>query len=92
MSEFQEAAKLWSGGLGLHVTLNPAGTWSFVGTVPIGLQYFRRDGSPLTDEDVKRITMCGAGLFRKTIGTRTWPSREEAIAEAEKLGFAVVNK
>lgn len=88
-SEFQQALAICNSPLGLHVTKNPAGTWSFVGTVPICLLYFRRDGQPLTEDDIQGIRQCGAGLFRKTIGSRTWPTREAAIAEAQALGYKV---
>lgn len=90
MTEFQQAAKIWTAkNLGLHVIENSNKTWSFVGTVPVNLSYFRRDGQPLTQDDVNGIRQCGAGLFRKTIGCRVWPSREAAIAEAESEGHKV---
>ena len=90
MSEFSQATKIWTAqNLGLHLIENPNKTFSFVGTVPVNLMYFRRDGLPLTDDDVKGIKQCGAGLFRKTIGCRVWPTRNDAIAEAQSLGYEV---
>ena len=91
MNEFREAAQIWNAkNLGLHCIENPNKTFSFVGSVPVNLSYFRRDGLPLTEEDVRGIRQCGAGLFRKTIGCRTWPTREAAIAEASSLGYDVM--
>jgi hypothetical protein len=90
MSEFQQAEKIWSAkNLGLHCIENSTKTLSFVGTVPMNLSYYRRDGQPLTDEDVKGILQCGAGLFRKTIGSRVWLTREDAVNEAKSLGYEV---
>lgn len=92
MSEFQQASKLWSGGLGLHIGQNPAKTFSFSGSVPAILAYYRKDGQPLTEEDARKVIQFGAGLYCNTIGSRTWPTREAAIADAEALGFTVLNK
>ena len=90
MSEFREAAQIWNAkNLGLHVIENSNKTFSFVGYVPVNLSYFRRDGLPLTEEDVAGIRQYGAGLFRKSIGCRVWSTREEAIAEANSLGYNV---
>lgn len=74
------------------VMLNPAGTWSFVGAVDIRLSYFRRDGQPLTEQEVSGIRSHGAGLYRKTIGSCTWPTREAAIAAADAIGATVSNR
>jgi hypothetical protein len=92
MSEFTQASRLWTGGLGLHIGQNPAKTFSFSGSVPAVLGFYRKDGHPLTEEDIRGIAQFGAGLCRKTIGTKTWNTREDAIIEAELLGFTVVNK
>jgi hypothetical protein len=91
MTEFQQAMTIASGrGLGLHVIENPNKTFSFVGSVPMNLSYERRDGQPLTEDDVRGIRQCGVGLFRKTIACRVWQTREDAVAEAKALGFEVL--
>ena len=60
--------------------------------MPAVLGFYRKDGQPLTDDDIRGIAQFGAGLYRKTIGTKTWTARADAIIEAESLGFTVVNK
>ena len=92
MTEFTQASRLWQGGLGLHIGQNPAKTFSFSGNVPAVLGFYRKDGQPLTDDGIRGIAQFGAGLYRKTIGTKTWTARADAIIEAESLGFTVVNK
>lgn len=90
MSEFQQATRLWAGKLGLHVTQYRNGKWGFVGSVPVSLSYERRDGNPLTDEDIDGIRRCGAGIFRATIASRVWETKDAAIASATALGCEVI--
>lgn len=89
MSEFQQAAKLWTGGLGIHVIHNPARTYSFVGSVPVGLSHVQIDGTDITDEQAQAVARHGAGLYRKTIQTRVFATREQAVQFAESRGYEV---
>lgn len=68
---------------------NPAGTYSFTGSCDVRLCYFRRDGQPITDEDARKIASFGAGIYRATIGVRTWPTLDEAVQAARELGLEV---
>lgn len=77
--------------LGCHVTLNPAGTYSFVGSVPCALSVERRDGKPVDAELAANIARHGKGLFRHIVKSRTWPSEEAARTEAARLGFELAN-
>ena len=77
--------------LGLHILHNPAGTYHFVGSVPIELSFYRKDGESLTPYDIEGIQQCGAGLFVKTIGRRTWKTQAEAKLAAESAGYKVAS-
>ena len=89
MSEFSQA--IWGAKYaGLHIIQNPNKTFSFVGSVPASLSYYRKDGQPLTDQNIKEIHQFGAGLLRGEIGPRVWPTREDAIAEANSIGLEVL--
>lgn len=93
MTEFTQATKIWTGNLGLHVDHWPSGKFGFVGSIPIELAYEYADGSfPISDKDAKDIQSFGPGLVMKSRGirTRSWQSREAAIAEAERLGYKVL--
>lgn len=61
-----------TGSLGLHVQLNPAGTFSFVGHVPVVLS---RTGPA---KDIEIGVKHGFGLVRKTVKCRTWATADEA--------------
>ena len=76
---------LGQGNFGIHLMKNPAGTWSFVGSVPVELSYFMRDGSELGAEMIKKIQRHGPGLF-KGVGTRVFKTSKEAIKAAKKAG------
>lgn len=78
-----------AGRLGLHLLKNPAGTWSFVGSVPLDLRYARRDGQPMDDETARGIRAHGPGFYRATVLTRTWPTRDAAYDEATGRGYTV---
>jgi hypothetical protein len=90
MSEMAAMLKGMSRGLGLHVHKNPAGTWSFVGSVPYSLAYARHDGQPVTEEEARKIAGFGLGLFRKTHGPRVWKTEVEAREAARALGYEMI--
>ena len=59
----------------------PTGRWGFVGSVRADLAYIQRDGSPATEEQLKKCLQFGPRLAR--LKTRTWPTEEAAL---ESLG------
>ena len=76
----------------LVLTKNPAGTWSFGGSVPKDLAYAdRATGAPISDEDAAQIAQHGPGLFRARIRSLTWPSEADALAAARALGIDEVD-
>ena len=81
MSEMVQALKAM-GSLGLHVSLNPAGTYSFVGNVPVAL------GHTGPADKIEIGLKHGFGLVRTTVKCRTWPTAEAAWNEAAQLGYA----
>lgn len=70
------------GTLGLHVRKNPAGSWSFEGSVPDELKFTRQDGSPPTAEDMKIAGHSGPGFAR--LKARNWPTEKAAVAALEE--------
>jgi hypothetical protein len=94
VSEFTQAARIWSGNLGLHVDCWPSGKFGFVGSIPVELAYIYKDGSfPISEQDAKDIRQFGPGLVMKSRGiqVRSWESRDAAIAEATRLGHKVIS-
>jgi hypothetical protein len=89
MSELRRSAALCRGNLGLHLLENPANTFSFVGSVPFVLAYEQVDGSDITEQQAKQIRQFGPGLFKSSIRSRGWTSREQAVAFAASRGFSV---
>ena len=77
------------GSLGLHVDKNPAGSFSFVGSVPGDLSYRMKDGSPVPSDLQKKIRDHGPGLFKDQIEPVTYKTREEAVAAATAMGLEV---
>ena len=77
--------------MGCHVLRNPAGTFSFVGDVPMALAYKRRDGTPMDDQLARNISRAGPGLYRDIVKSCTWPTEDAARAEAARLGVALAN-
>ena len=62
---------------------NPAGTWSFVGSVDARLGYKRKDGSEPSEQELRNATQFGprlAGLV-----TRTYPTQQAAIDAAAAI-------
>lgn len=61
---------------------NPAGTWSFVGSVPAKLAYCQADGSVPTQEQLDTAAHCGPGLAK--LRTRCWTTKQAALDAAER--------
>lgn len=57
----------------------PSKRWGFVGSVPAALAF---EGDP--EEAAKRAQFGG-----RFVKTRAWDTKEEALNEAERLGFKV---
>lgn len=71
--------------LGIHLSKNPAGTYSFSGTVPVRLARTNKDGSRLNDEEVRLVSQsCMPALHSKC---RVWDSKEDALRAAEYEGI-----
>lgn len=76
------------GSLGMHATRNPAGTWSFAGSVPFCLCYVMEDGSDVPDDLERDVRSFGAGLFRKAgVRCRVFPTFDAAVSYARLRGF-----
>lgn len=92
MSEFTQAARIWSGNLGLHLDHYPSGKWGFVGSVPCVLAYkYKETGLPISDTDAKDIRQFGPGLIMKSRGIQicAWETAEAALEAAKTAGFEV---
>lgn len=74
---------------GLHLIKNPSGTYSFVGDVPAELAWTTEDGAPPSEEQVKIAAQFGPRFAR--VKERAWPTAEEALKEAEALGYTVAS-
>ena len=83
-------AAVVGGKLGLHVIQFPSGKWGFVGNVPSDLSYEQKDGTPATSEQISNIKQFGAG-FVSGVRKRGWDTKEQAIAEAARLGHKPLN-
>ena len=77
--------------LGLHILKNPAGTFHFVGRVPLDLAFIADD-----PQDAMDAAKFGAGLIRKraeregrVFKTRTFATEQEAREFAVSLGYKV---
>jgi hypothetical protein len=57
----------------------PSGAWGFVGMVDPRLAYRRKDGAPISAEEINNVRSFGMGLFRDTIETVAFPTREAAL-------------
>ena len=71
----------------LTVIQFPSKKWGFVGSVPCSLLYARKDGKPITNDDISSLHQAGPG-FVPHVETMTWESEEAALAEAIKQGFS----
>ncbi len=74
-----------------NVMQYPTGRWGFVGTVDGRLAAEHTDGTPLTEQEMIDCRKFGRGLF-KNIRSRSWETREEAIAAADAIGAEVSNR
>ncbi len=88
-TEMQQALKML-GHMRLHVLHNPAGTYSFVGAVPVDLGYVGRDGHELTADEQRKVAQFGAGMFRSTITCRTFTTAQEAVDFAASRGETAI--
>ena len=66
------------------------GRWGFVGRVDARLAYERKDGQPATDEDYKAAQRMGPSIVG--MKTRTWATKEEALAAAAALATPAVKE
>lgn len=73
--------------LGLHLIENPSGTYSFVGNVPAQLGFVTKAGNMVTSEEVESQLRLPAS--HRTIKSRSFASKDEAMLEARRLGFSL---
>lgn len=73
--------------LGLHLIKNPNETYSFVGRVPSQLAYVTKAGNFATNEEIESQMMLPSKY--RTIKTRVFTCIEDAIREANRLGFKI---
>lgn len=75
----------------LSLIKNPAGTFSFVGSVPVALAFMNADGSEVSESIVsKLVRSCSPALVKKKYGvkTPTFKTVAEALAFAESRGIS----
>jgi hypothetical protein len=72
-----------------HTMQYPSGRWGFVGGVHPHLGYINEDGSPPTEKQIATIRHSGAGFTNPRIKSRTFATKEEALAAADALGQKV---
>lgn len=75
--------------VGLNVLQYPSGAWGFVGKVPVELAWTAKDGGAADPAEVKKAAQFGARFG--DVKTRTWATKEAAVADAQALGYDVVN-
>jgi hypothetical protein len=77
---------------GLHLLKNPGslgamcgptGRWFLVGTVPVHACYARKDGAPLTADDIAAIRHAGPGFA--PVKRRTFDTKDQALAAAAEV-------
>lgn len=76
--------------MGLHIIKNPAGLFSYVGSVPVRLGYTLIDGGNMSEELIKNISQFGPGLFRNKVRSRTFTTYTEAFEFARLCGYTVI--
>lgn len=74
--------------LGLHLIRTPAGSYTFVGSVPCQLAYVTKAGNMVTNDEVESQMRLPASY--RTIKVRVFTSEDMAWLEAARLGFAKV--
>lgn len=72
-------------GMGIHLMKNPAGTWSFTGTIPVELGWLNKDGSELNPKQAKEVAR--ANMPAMLAKTRVFKTSKEAIKVAKKYGY-----
>ncbi len=91
MSEMSQALHLLASLPANVLTKNPAGSYSFVGSVDVQLRYVIADGPAKggvpTDDQIRIARQCGPKIAG--LSTRVWPTPEAAIADATALGLRV---
>lgn len=71
--------------MGATAILCPTGRWALVGRAPVRAAYERKDGQPLTADDIDAIRHAGPGFA--PVKARTYATEEEALrAAAEEIG------
>lgn len=79
--------KVRMGGLGLHLTTNPTGNFSFKGRVPVNLAWVNKDGSILNALEAKDVAT--ANYPAMLAKTRVFNHPADALDAAEKLNVFV---
>lgn len=73
--------------LGIHLIKNPAGTYSFKGTIPVVLGWVNKDGSELTEDEAKEVARSNyPAMLAKS---RVFEYPEDAIAAATVLSVHI---
>lgn len=73
------------GQFGLHLMKNPAGTYSFVGSVPVELGWLSKSGKELTPDEAKEVAR--ANMPAMLAKTRVFKTPQEAFKVAKKYGY-----
>jgi len=75
--------------LGIHLILNPAGTYSFKGTIPVTLGWVNKDGTELTNEQATEVARSNyPAMLAKS---RVFQHPEDALEAAEKMGITITS-
>lgn len=70
---------------GIHLGKNPAGTYSFSGSIPVKLGALNKDGSELSDEQADEVAKASnPGMISRV---RVFKMAKDAFKAAEKLGI-----
>ena len=65
----------------------PSGKWGFSGSVDARLAYVTKDGGTPTEKQFKDAIQVGPGIIG--LRTRVWPTMEDALREAARIGATV---
>lgn len=84
MNEIKDAVRTIRN-LPANCLIQTNGYFHFVGRVDIRLCYVQIDGAPLTQKQIDGVKHCGPGLFKATIKSRTFATREEALQAVAEL-------
>jgi hypothetical protein len=76
--------------IGLHIIKNPNNRFMFVGNVPFELGYKKNDGSTLTEDDKKALSIFpSVAMKTRGISNVSFESANEAEEKALELGYEV---